>query len=232
MDIKQIDNYNKLMQTKELRKNLLLYPSERLVVFLAKNYPNIEENYRRTALDIGSGSGRHIKLLLEYGFTVSGIDYTDESCEIVARNFSNIPHFKGIYKADLNTHPFSGEFFDVVLCWGVIFLRPVSGMLEDLRIIMKLLKEGGKLVVNFRTKENWFYGKGREIARNTFFLNDEAGSYKNMTYTFLELEEARSILEEVGFRVLNTEKEELWQKNLTERHSWWVFWAEKPNTEE
>jgi SAM-dependent methyltransferase len=227
MDITKIDDINKIMWGNELIKHILLYPSERVVAFLGKNYPDAEKNNTCQALDIGSGSGRHIKVLLEFHFQTYGIDYTDESCDIISRQFLQALNFKGIFKADLDKEYFEENFFDVIICWGVMFLRPTENMLKDLQNLYKILQKGGKLLVNFRTKDNWFYGKGETTDTKTFFLNKDAGPYTNMTYTFLDKEEAGLLLNEAGFKIINTEREELWKNNCSEHHSWWVFWAEK-----
>lgn len=205
----------------------LLYPDERVVTFLARRFPDREANNRRKALDIGFGSGRHLALLLEYGFEVYGIDYNTEVTEACRKTFSGIDRVRELLVSSIEEAPFPSNSFDVIVAYGVMFLRPLDEMRRDFRLVNQLLKSGGEMIVNFRTKDNWFYGKGVRHSDETFHLDKTAGPYNGMWYTFLDENQARSLLEETGFTVVNSERLDLWRDNSTKRHSWNVFWARK-----
>ena len=56
----KIDEQNKYIWDSVIKKDVMLYPNERVVAFLARNYKDIENNKNgKKALDIGFGSGRH-----------------------------------------------------------------------------------------------------------------------------------------------------------------------------
>src|SRR5689334_8936461 len=84
-----------------LKRNVLLYPDERIVTFLAANYPDSAANSGKKALDIGFGSGRHLGLLLNYGFQAYGIDYNSEAIDVAKSILGEQPLLKELKVADI-----------------------------------------------------------------------------------------------------------------------------------
>lgn len=203
-----------------LCKNQLLYPDERVVSFLARRFPDIEKNSKRHAIDIGCGSGRHVKLMLDYGFNSWGIDYTDRSTALVQSEFSGHPLFRGAILGDFRDYVFP-QSFHAVIAWGVLFLTPPSEMVKNLRAMARLLTEDGALFVNFRTRENFHFGMGREIEPGCFILDARANVYQGMCYTFTDLPEVEKIVMEAGgLEISNVEKTTFCKNQMRELHSW------------
>ncbi|WGU97785.1 methyltransferase domain-containing protein [Paenibacillus dendritiformis] len=217
---------NMMSWSQEIKRNVMLYPSERVVSFLAKNFGDIEGNAKKNALDVGFGSGRHLKTLLEYGFRTYGIDYSPECLKIATHNLSNYPNLLELRNLEWSEYK-SGVKMDVIICYGVSFYKIKSSMIEDLQHAYNALNSKGKMLINFRNKENWFYGLGKEIEKDSFLLDDRAGTYQNILYTFLDLQDAQKMLEETGFIIENIEREDYYKNNLKEKHSWWIFTVRK-----
>lgn len=207
-----------------IQKNKLFYPDERIVSFLSKYYKN-QGNRDKRALDAGFGSGRHLALLHDFDFVVHGIDYSEEIVDLAKIEFSDWGF--DLRCADISNNDYQKDFFDVVLCYGAIFLRTPSEMEADISNIYNLLNYGGKMIINFRSKNNWFYGYGEQIEKNTYILDERAKAYNKMTYTFLDEDEAEQMLKKSGFSINNYEFYELNKNKATELHSWHVFWVEK-----
>jgi len=222
------DERNRAAASQQIRLHQLLYPDERIVAFLARNYPDRYSNRRACALDVGCGSGRHLRLLLDYGFQSYGIDYSEDAIDVARNVVGQHPLLMELKAVDLAASLYPDSFFEVMICWGAIFLRPLSDMLEDLQTIHRLLRAGGRSVINFRSKENWFYGKGTsQNGHETFLLDGAAGVYNGMLYTFLDSDQAHSLLNDAGFEIENSERLDLWEQNCTKQHSWWVFSVRK-----
>lgn len=221
------DNKNMLAWSNEIKKNIMLYPNERVVAFLGRNYKDIQNNSERKALDIGFGSGRHLKLLLDYGFQTFGTDYSEECLKVAKDNLGENELLRGLYNDSFENLNFENDFFDVIFFWGVAFYRPIEDMKKDFGFLFKLLKSGGKMIVNFRTDEDFLYGKGNKVSEETYILNDEYPEYNNIMYTFLDLENAKKLVEESKFKIINIEREDYWKNNLQQKNSWWIFTLEK-----
>jgi len=223
------DEANRAASSRQVRQHRLVYPDERVVCFLARHYADRPANAQRRALDVGCGSGRHLRLFLDYGFQAYGIDYSAEAIAVAREFLSAHPLLREIKQADLADGGFPAGFFDTVLCWGTMFLRPCQDIVRDLRRVYRALAPGGRLLLNFRTRDNWFFGLGAELDQpGTYVLDERAGPYQGMRYTFLDAPAAGELLSQAGFQVENSERVDLWEARCTQRHSWWVFWARKP----
>lgn len=223
-----IDNRNMLAWREHYRRSgPLLYPDERIVVFLASQFPDRQANNMKKALDVGFGSGRHIALLLDYGFETHGIDYNTDTVEKVSNQFAGCDGIGQLVAGSLENPPFPEESFDVIVAWGVMFLRPLEEMKRDFLVMNRLLKPGGQMVVNFRTKDNWFFGQGIPLTDDTYQLDEKAGPYAGMCYTFLDADQSSALLKDSGFSIINMERVDLWKNQGTKQHSWNVFWARK-----
>ncbi len=226
-----IDELNRGAWAEGLEQHKLVYPDERVVSFLAAHYSDVAANKDRKALDLGFGAGRHLRLLVDYGFQVAGIDYVETAADAARKIHGEGLAGCDLRQADLSDRPFPDHSFDVILCWGVLFLRPVSDIRKDLATLHALLKPGGRIVMNFRGTESWFYGRGTALDEHTFLLEESAGPYAGMCYSFFDRTEAKALLESAGFSVENSERIDLWKRDAQEHHAWWVFWIRKPTAE-
>lgn len=208
---------------REIKKNNMLYPNERVVSFLHKNFNVSPNNIDLKALDIGFGSGRHLKLLDDFGMDLYGIDY-NESCKETCEKLFSID--KGKLKVEeLKNCNFDEEYFDVVIALGVLFYKELDQIKIDLKKIHSLMKKNGKMILNFRSDYDFLYNHCEFLDNNTGILN--YGPYKGMTYTFLNKSEVENLLKEIGFVIENFEREDYYKNNLEEHHSWWIVSVKK-----
>jgi SAM-dependent methyltransferase len=226
-DLSTIDARNQSFWREELRRNILRYPSEHVVRFIARVVKEIEQP--RTGLDIGFGSGQHLKLLMDFGFRANGVDFVAEAGELVQRLYGNHPLFGDIWSGDFRSIDLPKNQFDVVIWWGLAFIRPLTEIYIDLKLILELLRPGGRICINFRTKDNWFYGLGTQLEGDHFLLDERAGSYAGAHYTFVDEPTVRNLLSEAGFELENLERWDWWKSNLQERHSWWIVSGKRPS---
>lgn len=181
----------------------LFWPDEQVVRFLSRQTRQ-EDRPQQSVLDVGCGTGRHIRLCLEMGFgAIAATDVDSVAVESAAREYYE--HSVDVVEADCSDLPFAGQSFDVVLNYGVAMYRRPSLLSRDLTQIRRVLKDDGKLLINYRTPRNWFFGLGQALDEGgTYLLDERAGDYK-VVYSFIEPDRARAMLEEAGFRVITEE---------------------------
>jgi SAM-dependent methyltransferase len=228
MSTHSIDASNRDAWTRILRDAELAYPDEQIVRFLAARYGQDGPPAAANALDVGFGSGRHLKLLMDYGFKAHGLEVVPDAIEVARRRFGQDPLLGELKVADMRDHPFPDGFFEVAVAWGVVFLRPPEEILADLRALHRMLAPGGGLAVNFRTHENWLVGRGRQTGESSWVLDQRAENYRGISYTFLTDVQAAGLLEQAGFTIDDFQRVELWRDRGTRRHSWWSFWVTRP----
>jgi SAM-dependent methyltransferase len=220
-----IDAGNQTAWARILRANELTYPDEQVVRFLAARYGEAGVPAGANALDVGFGSGRHLRLLMDYGFTSHGLEVVPEAVDVARRRLGGNRLLGELKVADVRDHPFPDASFEVVVAWGVLFLRPPEQIEADLRAVHRMLAPGGGLAVNFRTEDNWLVGRGRQTGPSSWVLDERAAEYRDISYTFLSDEQAAGLLERAGFRIDDYQRVELWRERASRRHSWWSFWV-------
>ncbi len=108
-------------------------------------------------LEAGSGAGRFTGIILKTGADVYSIDYSNA----VEANWRNNNSIKEFFLAQANIYklPFEQDFFDYILCFGVIQHTP--DVKESFFSLLKHLKPGGEIAMDVYSK-NWrtmFYTK-------------------------------------------------------------------------
>ncbi len=202
----------------ETRRNTLLYPDDDVVRMVSRYRSKLGDKPAR-ALDIGCGSGRHMKLLIEKKFETLGLDHGPEAIAVANEVFGEVPGYQGAICADFRDYKFEHEY-EFILLWGALFLAPVSEMPANLAQLIDLLTDDGIICFNLRTKDNWFYGLGKEIEDGTFLLDDRAGPYANLTYSFHDEADARMLVQQAGGTINSIEKVTMTKENLSQFHSW------------
>ncbi|MFP4544856.1 MAG: class I SAM-dependent DNA methyltransferase [Candidatus Kapaibacterium sp.] len=220
--MKSIQDTNRELWSWEFSKNVLLYPDDRVAAMVLKHLGPNPGN----ALDIGCGSGRHLRLMADCGYQAYGIDIVDTAVKYSESLKKQYPNIRHVYlKEILNYNP--DIKFDLILAWGVLFLSRKHEIRARLNKINSFMNPGAALICNFRTYDNWFYGLGREIERGFFILDDRAGPYSEMYYHFFKPEEVNELLKEAGFDIRSTEYLQLYKNNMKEKNSWYITYVIK-----
>ncbi len=93
-------------------------------------------------LEAGSGAGRFTEILLKYGAIVYSFDFSNA---VEANYENNMPNENlTLFQADIENIPFQDDFFDAVLCLGVLQHTPSTK--SSLRELSRVLKPKGELV--------------------------------------------------------------------------------------
>lgn len=123
------------------------YPDENLVRLLSQ----LDSG---PALDLGCGSGRHLKLLHETGFApLYGCDTSETSLEISGEICPSAKLFRIQPEAENNGFhiPLPDRHSQVVVCWGVLHYNSdplVAAMLNE---VCRVLRPGGVLIGTLRS---------------------------------------------------------------------------------
>ena len=98
----------------------------------------------KLVLEAGCGAGRFTEILLNRGAIVVSIDLS----EAVEANNKNFPITSNHYvaQADILDLPFEDNFFDVVLCLGVI--QHTRDSVETINSLYRHLKQNGSMVID------------------------------------------------------------------------------------
>lgn len=145
------------------------------------------------ALDIGCGGGWAMRLMLERGATVTGIDHSVAS---VARSLTKVAEYveQGKARVDYGSVrelPYPDESFDLVTAMETIYFWP--DMEEAFKEVFRVLRPGGRFVVAVAA---WKNADG-SVKCPKFFR-------ENLDMNFYSEEELRAFMDKAGFAASET----------------------------
>lgn len=138
-----------------------------------------------TILDAGCGPGRDCKYFTTRGFSVTGVDLSDELLKIAHEEAPSAT----LLKQDLRDLHFPEESFDGIWsCTSLLHLER-SDVPKVLASLYKFLKPNGLLFVSVKE------GSG------TADVSEERSSNMPRHYTYFSIPELKNLLEQAGFTV-------------------------------
>jgi ubiquinone/menaquinone biosynthesis C-methylase UbiE len=202
------------------------YPNESVVRFMFTNFPtDLEQRKPLKVLDIGCGGGRHVKLFAEQGFAVYGTDLSEEGIRqtqvmLVRHNLT-----AELMQCDMTKLPYGNNFFDGAVSFGVFYYSDSKKAKKAISELYRMLKDGGKTLINMRTTNDYRFGKGKQIEENTFILTISKTNEEGMPVHFLTEEAVYEYFSQ--FSRINLERYEYTYDNLKQLNSDWIITVEK-----
>jgi ubiquinone/menaquinone biosynthesis C-methylase UbiE len=201
-------------------KSVLLYPDENLVRML-KNYLNDHDNLNKLiAVDLGCGSGRHIKLLGELGIKkIIGIDISYNALSICRERYNSF-----LLQAQGESIPLKDNSIDIVVSWGSLHYGKKKSMNKILLEISRILKKSGMLFGTLRTKRDTSLKRGHHIGDDTWITDHKEINKTTVSfYSEDELKSSLSIYRDYRHGIM--ERSTIGDIDMLISH--WFFWAKK-----
>jgi SAM-dependent methyltransferase len=128
-----------------------VYPVEFVVRAFLGNYPRHKTDTTkypgRHVLDLGFGDGRNMPLLHNLGMQVSGVEISQEICDLTQTRMKGIGIDVDLKVGRNHNIPYPDGFFDTVLaCHACYYIDPDTRFDDNLREIARVLKHGGSFV--------------------------------------------------------------------------------------
>ena len=141
-------------------KSKLNYPDENLVRMLSKEIRENRFLQNGKALDLGCGSGRHLKLLNDFEFgTVIGTDLSPQALKIC----------DGTLMVCNNMNlPIKNESIDLIIAWGSLHYNYKSETPQMIAEILRVLKKSGVFLGTLRCSKDTFLKKGTNLGNDVW----------------------------------------------------------------
>ncbi len=157
-------------------------------------------------LDLGCGSGRHVMYFARYGFSVFGLDSSQQGIEITRRTLK-----QANLRADLRLQgmterlPYEDALFDAVIAVQVIHHAKVATIISIVAEITRVLKQDGFVFVTVPRLQNQAE-TFQEIEPGTFVPMD--GPEKGLPHHYFTPEELREIFFEYSITDIHVDSSE------------------------
>lgn len=170
-------------------RSVLSYPDENLVRML-KPYLEGRDLKDLIALDLGCGSGRHLRLLNDMGVVPIGLDNTMNALNICKAFPARL------IQADNCNLPFRSGSIDLIITWGSLHYCDKTHSRKQLLEIHRVMKKKGCLLGTYRSGRDTYLKRGREIESGTWITDLE--DINNSIVSFFTEDELKSYLSIFG----------------------------------
>ena len=223
LEVKTREKWENLHSKKRFQPK---YPSEHVIRFMFTNFPeDIKERNKLNILDIGCGAGSNTVFLAKEGFSVYCTDISEAGLNITEKRLHE-NNLKAVIKnAGMESQPFEDNFFDGAISFGVFYYNTRDGYQKAVDELIRILKVGGHALVFSRTTDDYRFGKGKEIEKNTFILDIQDTNEGDMPSHFLSREDIDVIFSK--FTEIVVEKTETTFSNLKNKNSDWIIKVKK-----
>ena len=147
-----MNNHEKWLNLHSNKKHQPLYPHEIFVTFTFKNFTRSSK-----ILDLGCGGGRHVKFLAENGFETYGCDYSENGIKITNELLKENNLKADLKVASVDKLPYDDNFFDGLICFGVLYYNDKDTIEKSAKEIYRILKNDAKALIVVRTLNDYRY---------------------------------------------------------------------------
>lgn len=150
------------------RDPVYVYPVEFVVRALLGNYPRLKNDSRdyrgKTVLDIGFGDGRNMQLLHNLGMTVSGVEISEEICNLTTSRMARLGVPLTARVGRNCKIPFPDAAFDCVLaCHACYYVDPGTRFAHNVHEIARVLKPGGSFIFSAPKATSYILRDARDL---------------------------------------------------------------------
>ncbi len=146
------------------------YPSELVVQYIFRNFTR---DGKTRVLDLGCGAGRHVFFMASENIDTYGIDISADGIEHTEQLLKAKGLEANLKVASAGKIPYDSDFFDGIVCYGVLYYCKIDEIKNAVKEIYRVLKPNGKALILVRSTGDYRFGKGKEIEKNTFLIEEK-----------------------------------------------------------
>jgi len=113
----------------------------------------------------GFGYGRNAKIFADNEFKITGIEISETAVDIAQKHFGDTVK---VYNGSVNSMPFDQELYDGIFSYSLIHLLRKDERTKLIKDCYNQLRPNGYMVFVTISKQDFRYGQGTEIEKDTF----------------------------------------------------------------
>jgi ubiquinone/menaquinone biosynthesis C-methylase UbiE len=160
----------------------------------------IEKRLRQNSrvLDVGCGNGKTLVPLAKKKYDVVGLDVSWSALKILEETLKKLGIYANLVLGDMTTFPFHDGCFDAVVCNYVLTHLLDEDRVKGINEIRRVLKNNGFLFIEVFSTDDFRYGKGEKIGKNSFLRKD------GIIYHYFTHDEIKNLLKD--FQILELKR--------------------------
>jgi len=145
----------------------MAYPAEGVIRVLKGSFPGLrlpKPSPGQTVLDLGFGDGRHVPLCASTGLKVSGVEISQEICDLVGKRLGDLGIEADLRVGYASDIPFDKAMFDFLLTWNSCYYMSLGGVSFDahIREMSRVLKPNGWVICSMPKFSNFIFRNSTE----------------------------------------------------------------------
>ena len=207
-----------------IQRGNLIYPDEQVIRFMKKYY---RDSKNVTVLDFGCGGGRNTLALINEGYNVIAMDYTESAIRMTKEKC----HKFGVEDVQIIQNsgfeiPLSPNSVDAVVADGSFCYYSKQDTIKITENLHRVMKNDALLWTLFRTRNDSLYAKGKQLDEGLFEMSDGTGR-EGCTYFFADEADIREIFTSSGFEIVSIDDFSYSINDRAEVNSWFHVVAKK-----
>ena len=174
-----LDASREVWNSARILEDLAWYPNEQIVRFIVKYLKrktglNTWEVVRpaHAVLDLGCGTGRHVKLFAEQGFEVHGFDLSLTSIQFAQEWIRSLSQSAHWVVGSGDRLPYRSHRFDVVVSHGTLDHMTWEQATRAAQEIRRVLSPRGLFYLDLISKQDSGFGRGEPAGPDTSIVPD------------------------------------------------------------
>ena len=168
------------------------------------NIVNIfKSNKANRILDLGSGGGRHLIYLARKGFDVYGLDSSPTGLAFTLSCLADEKLAAHLTISDMQKPPYDDHYFDAIISVQVIHHNMVSGVINTINEISRVLAGNGLIWITMPVSKNEPSKNQKEVEPGTYIPLD--GQEKGLPHHYFSKDEIPDLFNEYSILDLHVD---------------------------
>jgi ubiquinone/menaquinone biosynthesis C-methylase UbiE len=206
----------------------LSHPTETLIRLFKGDYVTKKiECQGKSILDVGFGNGNNTMFFASLGMKVSGVEISQDICDLVTEKFSRIGIDVDLKMGTNQNLPFDDNTFDFLVSWNVLHYEGTeNGIKAGIKEYARVLKREGRLFLSTTGPKHKILKNSKTLGNHLYEIGRDDDFRKGQVHFFFDAKEYLDFYFSPHFQEIQMGRIE--DQLFREKLDWWLLTGVKP----